>query len=581
MKNNVFTAVSKNQLTKFAVCELLASVIFLITVLMRPEQGTMLTLFIYALPIALVGYYPAVHAIERLFAKRFSPAIMLIAGVLLLYLSGAYESAVVTAVLYGACNVALIYAQERLSRYYIAAVGEPVFEVVSGGERCRRRAVELKVGDMVFAARGDFLPFDGKTKSESVYAGVCRLERAEIKITALYDLSVDFERAAAGNEECAGELALIRRIRRFLPIAGAVLAIAAALIFKFALPGMGVGSAHYGVFFAAVLCVLSCADAVTGGLFEYFALRSLSGARQGKYDGIKNLVVNKNRILTRGTYAVSEVVCAEGYSEEQILSLCAAVQNDPTCGFAKAFFEKIGGILPDKMYPSETVKGMGLSADIGGMRVFVGSAELMKQCGADISQLADCNVYVAVNGSAIGGVRLSDRLKGSAIKAMKAIRGRGVRTFIVSNDSERTTASVAAACGASGYRACCADYGKAAFVDELRASGATAYFGDDEEALKAADIAISCDGGDYDYLPEDGLSSLLESGEAERAALPARFFGARLLAGAAVAVALLILTAATVITAAEFWVIALVQAVAIAAPPLILSSKTDREHSEI
>ena len=110
------------------------------------------------------------------------------------------------------------------------------------------------------------------------------------------------------------------------------------------------------------------------------------------------------------------------------------------------------------------------------------------------------HLYLAIGGELAAVICISDPLRDEACAALEGLRRLGVkRTVMLSGDSARTAAAIAAEVGVDDYRAEVLPEDKARFVEAERAAGRTVIMiGDginDSPALSAADVGIAISDG--------------------------------------------------------------------------------------
>ncbi|HWH17480.1 MAG TPA: heavy metal translocating P-type ATPase, partial [Allosphingosinicella sp.] len=223
---------------------------------------------------------------------------------------------------------------------------------------------------------------------------------------------------------------------------------------------------------------------------------------------VDTLLIDKTGTLTEGKPKLVAIETVNGFSEQDLLSLAAAVERHSEHPLAHAIVAAAadagGAIPPAGGFASET--GLGVSATVDGRSVVIGNAAQMQRVGADPSPLAAAAdarrdegagvMLVAVDGQLAGMLAVADPVRGTARSAMEALRRDGVAIVMLTGDNRRTAAAVAGRLG--GIDEIHADLkpeDKAAVVARLKAAGARiAMAGDginDAPALAAADVGLA------------------------------------------------------------------------------------------
>ena len=110
------------------------------------------------------------------------------------------------------------------------------------------------------------------------------------------------------------------------------------------------------------------------------------------------------------------------------------------------------------------------------------------------------HLYLAIAGELAAVICIADPLREEAADAVKALKALGIKkTVMLTGDSERTAAAIAAQVGVDEYRSEVLPEDKANFVEAERKAGhAVIMLGDginDSPALSAADVGIAVNSG--------------------------------------------------------------------------------------
>lgn len=292
-----------------------------------------------------------------------------------------------------------------------------------------------------------------------------------------------------------------------------VLAVAAATFAAWDLRG---AAPKQALLFAASVLVVACPCAL--GLATPLAVVVGIGRAAEKGLLVKNpeafekalkarfAAFDKTGTLTRGSPRVVKYV-----GDAEALAYAASAESKSTHPLARALVDyasELGlALRPPDSYDS--FPGMGIYASVGGRSVGVGNEKLMEALGAeaprDMRHLAEelraqglSVVYVAVDGEVRGLAAVGDELRPDAAAAVQRLRSMGLEPVVVSGDSERAVAAVAAKLGISRYFGGAEPEKKAEIVKKLREEGGVVFVGDgvnDAPALATADVGIAVSGG--------------------------------------------------------------------------------------
>lgn len=226
---------------------------------------------------------------------------------------------------------------------------------------------------------------------------------------------------------------------------------------------------------------------------------------------LDTVVSDKTGTLTEGVFHVTQVIPAEGVSEEAVLRNAAIVESLSTHPIAKSIQAAYTEVLePGLARDARNISGQGLVAKVGDSTVCVGNKRLMEENGIDYREIQDGEstvVYVAADGKFQGVILISDEIKDSAVKAIREMKQEGVRHIVMlTGDRKGIAEAVAEKLSVDEFRAELLPADKVQAVEELlaRMSGdkkdgsngkkKLAFIGDginDAPVLSRADVGIA------------------------------------------------------------------------------------------
>src|SRR5690606_19335500 len=224
---------------------------------------------------------------------------------------------------------------------------------------------------------------------------------------------------------------------------------------------------------------------------------------------IDTVAFDKTGTLTTGEFQVADVVpVIDQVSADRVLALAAAVETlseHPLAGPVVDAAQSRGSAQLEAEGFAQHA-GRGVSAQVAGTSVAVGSERLMSELGVevspDVARILDrltgegkTALLVAAENRVIGVVAMADTLRDDAATGVSRLHRAGVtRLWILTGDSERVASRVATASGISEVKAGRLPEDKLAAVQELQATGLVAMVGDgvnDAPALAAADVGVA------------------------------------------------------------------------------------------
>ena len=217
---------------------------------------------------------------------------------------------------------------------------------------------------------------------------------------------------------------------------------------------------------------------------------------------VKTAVFDETGTLTTGSFTVTDVAPAEGFTKEQVLSLAACAEYYSDHPIALSVKQAAG----DCDAPSDTkvLSGYGIEAKTAQGAVLAGNAALMKERGIAFTETTKTGtaVYVAVEDRFAGSIVINDTLKPRAAEAVKALKALGVtKTVMLTGDREAAAEKAAKDAGVDEFHAGLLPQGKVEIVDALcKAEGkreTLLFAGDginDAPVLTRADIGVAMGG---------------------------------------------------------------------------------------
>ena len=223
---------------------------------------------------------------------------------------------------------------------------------------------------------------------------------------------------------------------------------------------------------------------------------------------VDTVLLDKTGTLTFGTPQIREVVSANGFGEQQIIAAAGIAERKSEHPVAKAVVARATELGIPLMDPDEFsyTPGRGVRVSYQGEEIVVGSLALLVEEGMtrglpidDHSSDGASEVYVTRAGQVLGSIRIADVLRPEAKNAIAAIRQMGLKTVLLSGDTQAATSSVGRGLGVDEAVGGLLPEQKAKWVTELRGKGRkVAMIGDginDAPALVEANVGIAMGSG--------------------------------------------------------------------------------------
>ena len=226
---------------------------------------------------------------------------------------------------------------------------------------------------------------------------------------------------------------------------------------------------------------------------------------------VQTVVLDKTGTVTMGQPRVTDILCAPGVTEEELLCVAASAEKPSEHPLAHAIVEESQArhipLCPVSGFRS--VPGGGIQATLSGEAVLAGNAGYLAQNGvslaameADAHRLAEDGktpLFFAESGRLLGCVAVADVVKPDSAKAIAALRRMGRRVVLLTGDNQRTANSIARQIGVDQVIAQVLPQDKAKCVAQLQQQGQrVAMVGDgvnDAPALAQADVGLAIGAG--------------------------------------------------------------------------------------
>jgi Cu+-exporting ATPase len=221
---------------------------------------------------------------------------------------------------------------------------------------------------------------------------------------------------------------------------------------------------------------------------------------------VRQVLLDKTGTLTVGRPAVERIRPLADCDETLVLQAAAALEQFSAHPLAHALVRaaQARGIALLDPTNLHSQPGMGVSGDLVGKHVVVGSAAWLNANGVETSahhELADAwaadglsVVWSAIDGQPAGLLGLADPLHPESAAALAMLRRLGVQVRILSGDRHAAVSYIAGELHVDAYEAQLSPEQKLARVQVLAGAGRVAMVGDginDAPALAAADVGIA------------------------------------------------------------------------------------------
>ena len=222
------------------------------------------------------------------------------------------------------------------------------------------------------------------------------------------------------------------------------------------------------------------------------------------------VALDKTGTITSGEPTVTDLIPADGISEQELLMLAFALEAKSEHPLAKAVLQEAQrrGLQEFAVTEFQALPGNGLTAAldgerlIGGSMAFIGDqVSIPQEIQRRAEQLAEegkTPLLFAKSGVLIGIIAVADVIKKDSPQAVRELQNMGIRVVMLTGDNERTAQAIGKQAGIDEVIAGVLPDGKESVIRSLGRQGKVAMVGDginDAPALTRADIGIAIGAG--------------------------------------------------------------------------------------
>ena len=273
--------------------------------------------------------------------------------------------------------------------------------------------------------------------------------------------------------------------------------------------------------FVTVL-VIACPHALGLAVPLVLAISTTLGARNGllvrdrrgleEARRVTTVVFDKTGTLTLGQHRVVAMATDGGLSEDDALSLAAAVEHDAEHPVARAIVQSATdrGITPSAATAFEAIPGRGVRATVQGRQLTAGGpnllAQLRVQPAASLTEFSQAAtgrgqavIYLVEGERTLAAFAVADAVRPESHEAVRRLHEAGIEVVMMTGDAQAVADAVAKELQIDTVLAQVLPDEKASHIERLQQSGKrVAMIGDgvnDAPALVTADVGIAIGAG--------------------------------------------------------------------------------------
>lgn len=453
-----------------------------------------------------------------------------------------YESAaiIITLVLFGKYLEAKAKRRTTEAIKKLMGLQPKTARVIREGRELDIPVEELVVGDIIFVRPGEKIPVDGiiiegsSSVDESMLTGESipvdkNVGSEVIGATINKHGGFKFKATKVGKdtalaqiikvvEEAQGSKAPIQRMADvisayFVPVVIAISFLTFVIWYFIAAPGQFTEA----LLPAIAVLVIACPCALGLATPTSIMVGTGKGAENGilikggehleNAHKINTVVFDKTGTVTKGKPQVTDILVAQGITEEELLVYAASVEKNSEHPLAQAIvqYSQKRGLELLEVKDFQAIPGHGVQGQIEGKRILLGNRKLMEKNQINIDAFlpnleklegeGKTAMLVALDIDLAGILAVSDTVKESSARAIKKLKEMGIEVVMITGDNRRTAQAIANQVGIEKVLAEVLPEKKAEEVQKLKNEGkVVAMVGDginDAPALATADVGIA------------------------------------------------------------------------------------------
>ena len=388
--------------------------------------------------------------------------------------------------------------------------------VIRDGKEAEVPVEQVQQGDEFAVRPGESIPVD-KAPGDGVSAATvnqsgylrCRATRVgqDTTLSQIIRMVSDAAATKAPIAKIADKVSGV-----FVP---AVISIAAVTTAVWLLLGHPVG---YALARGISVLVISCPCALGLATPVAIMVGSGLGAKNGilfktaasleETGRVQIVALDKTGTITSGQPRVTDILPAEGVTEQELLTNALALEQKSEHPLARAVLDRAEGLTAPEVSDFQALPGNGLTARLAGRTLWGGSAAYTAEKAAvspelqarteELARQGKTPLFFGLDDRLLGIIAVADVIKEDSPQAVRELRNMGIHVVMLTGDNEHTARAIGAQAGVDQVIAGVLPEGKEAAIRRLMQRGKVAMVGDginDAPALTRADTGIAIGAG--------------------------------------------------------------------------------------
>ena len=196
------------------------------------------------------------------------------------------------------------------------------------------------------------------------------------------------------------------------------------------------------------------------------------------------LCVDKTGTITSGQPRVTDILPAEGVTEQELLTNALALEQKSEHPLARAVLDRAEGLTAPEVSDFQALPGNGLTARLAGRTLWGGSAAYTAEKAAvspelqarteELARQGKTPLFFGLDDRLLGIIAVADVIKEDSPQAVRELRNMGIHVVMLTGDNEHTARAIGAQAGVDQVIAGVLPEGKEAAIRRLMQRGKVA-----------------------------------------------------------------------------------------------------------
>ncbi|WP_271853811.1 heavy metal translocating P-type ATPase [Planococcus maritimus] len=236
-------------------------------------------------------------------------------------------------------------------------------------------------------------------------------------------------------------------------------------------------------------------------------IRNRAGFEDARH--LNAVVFDKTGTLTKGEFGVTDIMPSSDYTEEDVLQLAAAIEQNSEHPIATGIVNSAmgQGLEQKRVTDFESITGKGIQGRVGDLKINVVSPRYVNENNLnfdeqqfnELSEEGKTVVFILVDDELAGMIALADIVRETAKEAVSALKAQGINSIMLTGDNQKVADWVAKQLGIDEVYAEVLPDDKATQIKKIKDKGwKVAMTGDgvnDAPALATAHLGIAIGAG--------------------------------------------------------------------------------------